>query len=210
MPENFERCVFVNCPFDDEYEPLLQAVLFTLVYFELCPRIATEDDDANETRIDKIKRLIRSSKYSIHDLSRCQAEQEGEYARLNMPFELGIDMGCRQFGNAEQQGKRILVLEEEPYRYQITISDLAGSDISAHKGDFQVAIRKVRNWLTPHENPNGDAAGKIQRAYEDFQEWHYESQMDFGFSEEDIQDYPTAELLQSMRSWFELGRPLNE
>lgn len=208
MPEQFNRCVFVNCPFDEEFEPLLQAILFTLIYFGLCPRIATEDDNANETRIDKIKRLIQSSKYSVHDLSRCQAQVEGEFARLNMPFELGIDMGCRQFGSAEQETKKILVLEEQRYRYQITISDLAGSDIQAHNADFEIAIRKVRNWLTPDENPDRDAANKVQGAYEDFQGWHYQEQITAGFSDEDIQDYPTAELLDAMRRWFDLGRPV--
>ena len=108
----FERAVFINCPFDEAYEPLLQAVLFCVVYLGLSPRLATERSDSGESRLDKISELIESSKYSIHDLSRCQADEAGEHYRLNMPFELGLDYGCRKyFGDALDQ-KRILILEE--------------------------------------------------------------------------------------------------
>lgn len=123
------------------------AVLFCVVRFGLKPRIATERSDAGESRISKILDLIQSSRYSIHDLCRCQARDAGEYYRLNMPFELGLDFGCRRYGAGRLTDKVILVLEEERYRYQATISDLAGSDIEAHHGDYQLAVRKVRNWL---------------------------------------------------------------
>ena len=64
-----------------------------------------------------------------------------------MPFELGLDFGCRRYGAGRLADKVILVLEEQRYRYQATISDLAGSDIEAHHGEYQIAVRKVRNWL---------------------------------------------------------------
>ena len=53
----------------------------------------------------------------------------------------------------------------------------------------------------------GVAAARILGDYEDFQKWHYERQLDAGFSEEDIQDYPTPELLDAMLQWNEQGRP---
>ena len=87
--DDFDRSAFVNCPFDEDYGHILQAVLFCLVRFGLKPRIATERSDAGESRVNKIVNLIRSSKYSVHDLCRCQAQAKGEHYRLNMPFELG-------------------------------------------------------------------------------------------------------------------------
>lgn len=146
----FERSAFVNCPFDEDYDPILRAVLFCLVRLGLRPRIATERSDVGEPRISKIVELIESSKYSIHDLSRCQAQEEGEYYRLNMPFELGLDFGCRRYGSGHLASKVILVLEEEPYRYQAAISDLAGSDIEAHNGDYEVAVRKSSQLASRH------------------------------------------------------------
>ena len=203
----FDQNVFLNCPFDEEYEPILQAILFCLVCFGLNPRIATERSNAAEARLDKIYQLIESSRYSIHDLSRCQAIEAGEHYRLNMPFELGIDFGCRRYGNKPLSRKVILILEEQRYRYQAAISDLAGSDIKAHGGKYETAVREVSNWLTGTGGFKSIAAARILSEYEDFQIWHYEQQLNAGFSDEDIKDYPTAELLRAMCEWTEQGRP---
>lgn len=203
----FDHNVFVNCPFDEEYVPILQAILFCLVRFGLNPRIATERSNAAEARLDKIYQLIESSRYSIHDLSRCQATEEGEHYRLNMPFELGIDFGCRRYGNKTLSRKVILVLEEQHYRYQVAISDLAGSDIKAHGGKYDTAVRKVSYWLTATGGFEGIAPTHILSEYEDFQIWHYEQLFDAGYSEEDIKDYPTVELLRAMYEWRDQGRP---
>lgn len=203
----FEQNVFVNCPFDADYDPILQAILFCLISFGLVPRIATERDDAGETRIEKILGLIRASKYSIHDLSRSQAKVGGEYYRLNMPFELGLDLGCRKFGGGECEAKRTLVLEEQKYRYQASLSDLAGIDIASHGGNWQTAVRKVRNWLVGLGEFPKTPAARVIAEYEDFQEWHYERQLAAGSSEEDIQDYSTPELLDAMFDWVAEGRP---
>lgn len=200
--------MFINCPFDKDYEPILQAILFCVVYLGFEPRIATESNDSGSVRLNKICEIIENSKYSIHDLSRCQAKKKGEHFRLNMPFELGVDYGCRRYFGQEREGKRLLILEEKMYRYQAAISDLSGCDIQAHAGDFQNAVRKVRNWLVSEAQINADGAGRILGAYADFQEWYYENQLAAGFSEEDIQDYPTSELLVAMNSWVVQGKPL--
>lgn len=203
---DFEVNVFVNCPFDVEYEPILQAIIFCLTRFGLKPRLATERSDAGETRIDKIKELIESAKYSIHDLSRCQSRTVGEHYRLNMPFELGLDFGCRNYKGEPYSQKVILILEEEKYRYQAALSDLAGNDIEAHSGEYQIAVRKVRNWLVNLGGFENVGAARILAEYEDFQEWYYERQLDAGFSVEDIEDYPTIELLRAMQEWYDGAR----
>ena len=202
--DDFDRSVFVNCPLDEDYDRVLRAILFCLVRFGLRPRIATERSDASEHRISKILDLIQSSRYSIHDLCRCQARDAGEYYRLNMPFELGLDFGCRRYGGGRLKEKVILVLEEQLYRYQAAISDLAGSDIEAHHGDYQIAVRKVRNWLAGMPGFGGIGSARVLADYEDFQEWHIQRQRNRGFSDDDIRDYSTAELLSAMFDWREL------
>jgi len=204
----FERSVFINCPFDRDYAPLLQAILFCAVYLGFSPRIATERADSGETRLAKICDLIENSRYSIHDLSRCQAVAAGEFYRLNMPFELGVDYACRLYGSVAQKDKKILILEERPYRYQAALSDLAGCDIQAHAGNYEDAVRKVRNWLVSEAGAPSEGAGRIIRHYQDFQVWHYGRQLRAGFSDDDIQDYPTGELLGAMNEWVALGRPI--
>jgi hypothetical protein len=207
LPDNgFAHSVFVNCPFDEEYRNILNAVLFCLVRCGLRPRIATERSDAGETRLDKIVGLIESSRFSIHDLSRCQAKDAGEHYRLNMPFELGLDLGCRMYGGERYARKVVLVLEEQRYRFQAAISDLAGIDIEAHGGRYNIALRKVRNWLVGQGGFEAVGAARILSEYEDFQEWYYRRQLRTGFSDDDIQDYPTSELLAAMLAWVAEGR----
>jgi hypothetical protein len=203
---DFDRHVFINCPFDRQYEPILQSILFCVVYLGFVPRIATENNNGGQNRVERIISLIHESKYSIHDLSRCQAQAVGEHFRLNMPFELGIDYGCRQYGAMRQKEKSFLILEEQRYRYQAALSDIAGCDIEFHERQYQKAVRKVRNWLAGEariDRPPG--ATRILAAYETFQGWYYERQVSSGFSDEDIQDYSTPELLAAMSEWVEYG-----
>lgn len=204
---SFSTNVFVNCPFDEDYAPVLRAILFCLIRLGLTPRIASERSDSGEPRVEKILELIACSRYSIHDLSRCQAKQAGEHYRLNMPFELGIDFGCRRFGAEEFMEKAFLILEEESFRYQAAISDLAGCDIEAHGGSHEVAVRKLRNWIMQQDDFEQVGATAILSEFQDFQQWNYDRQRSAGFSEEDILDYPTAELMRAMFEWVEQSRP---
>lgn len=206
---DFDKNVFVNCPFDSDFEPLLRAILFCLIRFGLKPRIATETSDGGESRIDKIRGLIQESKYSIHDLSRCESNGPRELARLNMPFELGLDFGCRWFGDDLYDSKKILILEEKPYRYQAALSDIAGSDIEHHEGDYSIAIRKVRNWIVTTGDYENLPAGRIIAEYEDFQEWFLESKQADGFTVDDFLDLPIPELMSAMVDWVDEGAPRN-
>lgn len=204
----FEESVFINCPFDKAFEPILQAILFCALSLGKVPRLATERNDGAENRLEKIRGLIEGSKYSIHDLSRCQATKKGEHFRLNMPFELGIDYGCRQyFGNGRSE-KRFLILEEKKYRFQAAISDIAGSDIEAHGADYRKAVKAVRNWLVSEAQVQPVGATLILQQYEDFQEWYWEKKLAEGASEDEIREYPTTELMTAMVEWIELGKPL--
>jgi hypothetical protein len=92
----FEKNIFINCPFDDEYRPLLRAMLFTVIYCGLTPRIATERADSGEVRIRKIVELMKESKFSVHDISRIEPLKRGDLPRFNMPFELGMELGLRE------------------------------------------------------------------------------------------------------------------
>jgi hypothetical protein len=204
----FERSVFINCPFDTDYDPILQAILFVVVYLGFNPRLSRERNDSAEMRVEKITGLIESSKFSIHDLSRCIAKKKGEHFRLNMPFELGIDWSCRRYYGDGRDQKRFLILEEKAYRYQAALSDISGCDIEYHGGDFQAAVRKVRNWLVSEAGVCAEGAGRILAHYVDFQGWYYEKQLAAGFSEDDIRDYNTSELLAAMVEWIDVGKPI--
>ena len=99
------------------------------------------------------------------------------------------------------------MLEEKPYR-QAALSDIAGSDIEYHGADFQRAVRKVRNWLVSEAAIEAPGAARVLARYVDFQGWYYQKQLAAGFSEDDIKDYPTSELLKAMLDWMQVGQPL--
>lgn len=205
MPPPFERSVFINCPFDDDFVPLLQAIAFCVTYLGFFPRLAPENADNATARLDRIVELVRQSKYGIHDLSRCKATEADEYVRMNMPFELGIDHGCRLFGGDPLGDKAILVLEHTRYEYQKALSDISGWDIHAHEGDYQKAVRHVRSWLVAKAGAKPIGASRILGAYVAFQQWYWDRELAAGSSEEDIRAYPTGEILAAMRGWMEAG-----
>ncbi|UAB87462.1 hypothetical protein I5192_09365 [Ruegeria sp. SCSIO 43209] len=213
MPEYpFESCVFINCPFDEDFEPILQAIMFCVAYLGLRPRLASERNDSGENRLEKIRSLIECSKYSIHDLSRCQAKKKGEHFRLNMPFELGIDFGCRQYFGEGRDQKKFLILEEKRYRFQAALSDISGCDIEAYGADDQKApqnaVKHVRNWLVSEAGIAPVAARRIWGKYSDFQEWYWEKKLAEGADEEEIRQYPTSELLAEIFNWLAKGEPV--
>lgn len=107
----FERSVFLNCPFDTEFAPLLQAAAFCVSDLGFFPRLAPEDADNSRSRLDRIMDLIQGSQFGIHDISRCHLDSPDEYARLNMPFELGLDVASSRFGGQQLSTKSILVLD---------------------------------------------------------------------------------------------------
>lgn len=138
--------VFINCPFDEDFAPLFDALIFAVLACGFRVRTARELEDGGEVRLEKLFRIIAESRYGIHDLSRTQLGVNG-LPRFNMPFELGLFLAAKRFGDEAQNAKRCLVLDVEPYRYQQFISDLNGVDPQAHSGDAETMVTLVRNWL---------------------------------------------------------------
>jgi hypothetical protein len=144
----YENAVFVNCPFDDAYRDLFEALVFAIHDCGYVAHCALELEDGSEVRIEKIARIIGECRLGIHDISRTEPDATTDLPRFNMPLELGMFLGAKRYGRAEQKRKTCLILDVERYRYQKFISDIAGQDISAHGGDTNHAIRIVRDWLS--------------------------------------------------------------
>lgn len=155
----YNTSVFINCPFDDEYRPLFQALVFAIEACGFVSRCALEVDDGGETRAEKLVRLIRTSRYGVHDISRTELTSEG-LPRFNMPYEFGMFVGLKQSDDPRQRKKVVLVLDREKYRYQKFLSDIAGQDIQSHDGRPEILIQRVRNWLQSQTRSNliGSAA----------------------------------------------------
>jgi hypothetical protein len=159
LSSGYETNVFINCPFDDQYWPIFDAIMFAVQHCGFTLRCALEDSDAADIRIQKIVKLIRESKYAIHDISRVELDAASGLPRMNMPLELGLFIGAREFGSKSQKEKSYLVFESEKFRFQKFISDIAGQDPRAHENSPEKAIRFVRDWLNSKLNAKADKSG---------------------------------------------------
>jgi hypothetical protein len=177
-------------------------MLFCILALGFEPRLALERIDGAETRIEKIVELILDSKFGIHDLSRLKASKKGEFFRLNMPFELGIDYGCRRFKEAPWSAKKILILEAERYRFQKAISDISGSDIAVHNNDPLIASNEVRNWLAQGLGNTIPGPAAVFNKFTDFTADNYDLLKARGYSDANIANLPVNELIACMRDWL--------
>ncbi len=138
-----KKDVFINCPFDSDYEDLFNALTFAIIDCGFIPRCSKENLDSTP-RLDFIKALIKRSELSIHDISRSEITPNSPTVRFNMPFELGLFIGAKM-GKTKS---KFLVLDAIPYVYQKTVSDLSGIDIGTHENNELKLITLVTNWLT--------------------------------------------------------------
>ena len=147
-PRRYDVSVFLNCPFDDSYRPLLHAALFAIQDCGFMARTALEDVGSGETRLDKIVRIIDGSRFSIHDISRVEVEVDNPLPRFNMPFECGLSFGAAAFSQAARaKGRDLLILAAQPFQDKKVLSDLAGQDAKYHGGNVAELIKSVRSFL---------------------------------------------------------------
>src|ERR1700704_4098519 len=106
--------VFINCPFDREYRELFYAIVFAVKDCGYNARSALEISDAGEARLAKILKLISECGIGIHDISRTELDRRSKLPRFNMPLELGMFLGAKEYGDQKQRDKICLVLDRSP------------------------------------------------------------------------------------------------
>jgi hypothetical protein len=166
---HYNDCVFLNCPFDAAYDPIMKASVFAVLHCGFVPRCSKEEQDSAVVRMDKLFRLIKSCKYGIHDISRTEFDPTTHLPRFNMPLELGVFLGAKRYGGHPNSKKKCLVLDREQFRYQQYISDIAGQDIRAHADSPQNCVTLIRNWLSSQSGhsavPTGDVIWNNYQLY---------------------------------------------
>lgn len=202
MDENIK--VFINCPYDIEYVPIKQALMFAVLYCGFEPQLASMIQDAGCTRLDKIKKLINDTSYGIHDISRCKASKKNEWYRMNMPFEMGLDFGSRYFCCKDRK-KNFLVLTNERYNLHPAFSDFSGNDPLCHKNEVDRLIKIVRDFFYSEVSSNSKekfiSKAEITVAYEIFQTQLHK---DFNGKKEDILEMLDDEYCYRIKSFMEL------
>jgi len=164
----FEDNVFINCPFDDDYKSLFQALIFAIHDCGFIARCAYEFIGSGKTRLARISDIIRECKFGIHDISRVELGELNNLPRFNMPFEAGLFWGCLLYGGKKQSLKEILILDDEAFRYHETLSDISGQDIKAHNNDPKILIDIIRTWLRNISKINMPGGEDIWKHYQEF------------------------------------------
>jgi hypothetical protein len=136
-----------------------------------------------------------ASKFSIHDISRIEPLIAGGLPRFNMPFELGIDIGCREHGSEAHRTKRCLVLERERFRYQKVLSDIAGNDIKAHHNDPMTVVKAIRAWFAENGVFGLPSHNRIWDAYNEFLLQLTDQARDLGYVDGDYSEMPLTEYI---------------
>ena len=126
---------------------------------------------------------------------------------MNMPFELGLDMGRQRAPVPETSDKKFLIFEREPYELKRCLSDIAGVDVEFHRNDYQLVFKKLRDFLRVEAGRDLPGATALKNEYDTFQGWMTEKKINEGHTEKEALQLPTQERLDEMHKWMELGRP---
>jgi len=164
---SYARRVFINCPFDQAYKPLFDAVLFAVEQLGFEARHALWDD-SEAIRLQRIGQEIEKSKFSIHDISRVALSGNLQLPRFNMPFEAGMAYERHRQTRAHQK-HHVLLVDRKPYRYQASISDLAGLDFGIHHNKAEEIVACVRRFLRNKSGMDMMGETKVMRRFSIFQ-----------------------------------------
>ncbi len=141
-PSAETKSVFLNIPYDANFERLYLAYIVGIVQLGLWPE-ATLAIPGGTSRLDRIIDLIHSCPYSVHDLSRVQLDHTSPRTpRFNMPFELGLAVSWAKLNPGRHTW---FVLESKERRAQKSISDLSGTDLNIHGGTIEGVMRELCN-----------------------------------------------------------------
>jgi hypothetical protein len=135
---------FLNIPYDEAFQSLYLAYIAGITAFGLWPR-TTLEIPGGVRRLDRVLDLIKSCRYSLHDLSRVELDvRRPATPRFNMPFELGLAVAWDKLN----PGRHVwFVLEANGRRLQKSLSDLAGTDVYIHGGKPRCVFRQLCNAL---------------------------------------------------------------
>jgi hypothetical protein len=136
--------VFINCPYDEQYEPLRNVLILSCVACGFYPSSAIDKGGGGRPRISRIIDELRRARYSIHDLTRSIGVAEGEKARINMALELGMAVYRAHHDEQHHDWLALIPNGDEHLDY---VSDLGGFDPAEYDGTDRQLVRKVVGFL---------------------------------------------------------------
>jgi hypothetical protein len=161
--------VFLNHPFDPDFETLAYAFQFAVVAANLLPVCALDTSFPDHPRLTMLVEAISNCAYSAHDLSRCKGEGAENFARMNMPIEMGMALYPALL--TQRQEHRCVFFVPKPHEYHHFASDLGGLDPRCHNNSDLTLVAEMYRWLTdvaPSAHINQVPVTKVQDKYQEF------------------------------------------
>jgi hypothetical protein len=149
-PQSDAEAVFLNIPYDNKFKNLYLAYIVGVSALGLVPYATL--GIPGDRRLDRIFSLIKSCKYSIHDLSRVEIDAAPPRTpRFNMPLELGLAIAWNRIGSPSHSW---FVFESHLRRAEKSCSDISGTDVYIHDAEVRGVFRQLRNALVrPSSQP---------------------------------------------------------
>lgn len=191
--------IFINCPFDPEFEPFLRSILFAVCAMGCKPRSALEESDSSALRLEKIYALIGKCRLSIHDLSRTELSRHTKLPRFNMPLELGIFLGMKRSASRKSRKKTCLIFVKDKHNTSF-ITDLRGMDVEGHGDDPERLIPAIRNWLCTDAKIAGLPASIVLEHFKRFEEAYPKILKQIGYQPEEPQ---YGDVLKIVGNWLQ-------
>lgn len=161
-PKPQSPTVFLNIPYDDKFRRLYLAYISGLVHLGLTPRATLEIPGA-KNRLEKIIKLIRSCRYSVHDLSWVKLDGPSPLTpRFNMPFELGLALAMERLDSTPRDS---FVFESRKYRLAKSLSDLNGIDPHVHGRSVQGVMRELGNAFLRRSSHEGFSVPEMMKTH---------------------------------------------
>jgi hypothetical protein len=130
--------LFLNVAYVRAHNDLILGYIAASTCYGLTPILLTEQPTSN-LRLIRLRELILSCDYSLHDLSYLKLERVNEWRvpRFNMPMELGMALALKPL-------ETLWIFEAEPHRLWVSTSDVAGIDPRIHGGEAEGVFREFR------------------------------------------------------------------
>lgn len=142
--------VFLNLPFELDYEPIFVGFIVGLVTVGLVPRSVVELDENGDGRMERLFQLMKECRISIHDLS-----YRGSEFRYNMPFELGVAYALSK----NDPDAVLLVFEAKKRNLLKTLTDLRHFDPKMHHMDGKKALATIYDSFVSPDLPDPEELG---------------------------------------------------
>ncbi len=142
---NNRHSVYLNYPYHKEFIPLSYAMQFTVVAAGLVPVSAKDFSTPDVVRLPTLVEAMMNCHYSAHDLSQYRGLGDNNFARFNMPLEMG--MALFYAFSTQHAAHRCVFFVSTPHDYKEFASNLAGLDPKCHENKEEKLIAEMYNWL---------------------------------------------------------------